>query len=56
MKGGARKLSGWPVPMPGHHNALNALAAIAVAAEAGIPDDVIRAAWPRSPASSAASS
>ena len=29
--------------MPGHHNALNALAAIAVATEAGIPDDVIRA-------------
>ena len=43
VKGGPRKLSRWTVPMPGHHNALNALAAIAVAAEAGIPDDVIRA-------------
>jgi UDP-N-acetylmuramate--alanine ligase len=42
VKGGARKLSRWSVPMAGHHNALNALAAIAVAAEAGIPDDVIR--------------
>ncbi len=42
VKGGPRKLSRWTVPMPGHHNALNALAAIAVAAEAGIPDDVIR--------------
>jgi UDP-N-acetylmuramate--alanine ligase len=42
VKGGARRLSRWSVPMPGHHNALNALAAIAVAAEAGIPDEVIR--------------
>jgi UDP-N-acetylmuramate--alanine ligase len=30
------------IPMPGHHNVLNALAAIAVAAEAGISDDTIR--------------
>ena len=43
VKGGARTISGWQVPVPGHHNALNALAAIAVAAEAGIADDVIRA-------------
>jgi UDP-N-acetylmuramate--alanine ligase len=43
VKGGARALRGWTVPMPGRHNALNALAAIAVAAEAGIPDEVIRA-------------
>jgi UDP-N-acetylmuramate--alanine ligase len=43
VKGGARAIRGWTVPMPGQHNALNALAAIAVAAEAGIPDDVIRA-------------
>jgi len=43
VKGGARAIRGWTVPMPGNHNALNALAAIAVAAEAGIPDDVIRA-------------
>jgi UDP-N-acetylmuramate--alanine ligase len=42
VKGGARMISGWAVPVPGHHNALNALAAIAVAAEAGISDDVIR--------------
>ena len=30
VKGGARKISGWTMPLPGHHNALNALAAIAV--------------------------
>ncbi len=43
VKGGARTLAGWSIPIPGKHNALNALAAIAVATEAGIPDDVIRA-------------
>jgi UDP-N-acetylmuramate--alanine ligase len=42
VKGGARSIRGWTIPMPGHHNALNALAAIAVAAEAGITDDMIR--------------
>lgn len=42
VKGGPRVLKDWSVPMPGHHNALNALAAIAVATEAGIPDDVIQ--------------
>ena len=42
--GGARQLRAWTLPLPGHHNALNALAAIAVAAEAGIPDDKIRSA------------
>src|SRR5262249_3214666 len=42
VKGGARAIRGWVVPMPGEHNALNALAAIAVAAEAGIPDQTIR--------------
>jgi UDP-N-acetylmuramate--alanine ligase len=42
VKGGARSIRGWTLPLSGHHNALNALAAIAVAAEAGIPDDVIR--------------
>ena len=31
------------LPMPGHHNALNACAAIAVAYELGVPVDVIRA-------------
>ena len=43
VKGGARALRGWSLPMPGQHNALNALAAIAVATEADIPDNVIRA-------------
>ncbi len=44
VKGGARRLDGWTVPLPGAHNALNALAAIAVATEAGIEDEKIRAA------------
>jgi UDP-N-acetylmuramate--alanine ligase len=44
VAGGARELRSWSLPLPGHHNALNALAAIAVAAEAGVPDDTIRAA------------
>ena len=44
VKGGARKLSGWSVPIPGAHNAANALAAIAVATEAGIEDAKIRSA------------
>jgi UDP-N-acetylmuramate--alanine ligase len=43
VKGGARRLVSWTIPMPGQHNALNALAAVAVAAEAGISDDIIRA-------------
>jgi UDP-N-acetylmuramate--alanine ligase len=42
VPGGARQLRGWSVPLPGQHNALNALAALAVAAEAGIADDVVR--------------
>jgi len=42
VRGGARALKGWVVPVPGQHNALNALAAIASASEAGIPDDVIK--------------
>ncbi|HRD75162.1 MAG TPA: UDP-N-acetylmuramate--L-alanine ligase [Hyphomicrobiaceae bacterium] len=41
VRGGARRLANRSVPVPGHHNALNALAAIAVAAEAGVPDDVL---------------
>lgn len=44
VAGGERQSAGWRVPAPGTHNALNALAAIAVAAEAGIPDDKIKAA------------
>jgi UDP-N-acetylmuramate--alanine ligase len=42
VRGGARSLAGWSIPIPGQHNALNALAAIAVASEAEIRDDVIR--------------
>jgi UDP-N-acetylmuramate--alanine ligase len=42
VKGGARALADWSIPIPGRHNALNALAAIAVATEAQIGDDVIR--------------
>ncbi len=43
VKGGKRSLKAWSIPIPGQHNALNALAAIAVAAEAGIADEQIRA-------------
>jgi UDP-N-acetylmuramate--alanine ligase len=42
VQGGQRSLCGWSVPLPGHHNALNALAAIATASEAGIADETIR--------------
>jgi len=42
VKGGARKLEDLMLPVPGHYNALNALAALAVAAEAGVDDAVIR--------------
>ena len=42
VKGGARRLANWSVPIPGAHNAQNALAAIAVATEAGIEDGKIR--------------
>jgi UDP-N-acetylmuramate--alanine ligase len=42
VSGGARRIEGWRIPIPGHHNALNALAAVAVATEAGLPDDRIR--------------
>ncbi|MEQ1719218.1 MAG: UDP-N-acetylmuramate--L-alanine ligase [Hyphomicrobium sp.] len=44
VKGGSRRLQDWMVPIPGVHNALNALAAVAVAMEAGIDDAKIRAA------------
>jgi UDP-N-acetylmuramate--alanine ligase len=44
VKGGARQLRGLTIPMPGEHNALNALAAIAAASEAGIADATIRGA------------
>src|SRR4051794_40618839 len=39
--GGVRAIAGVELPMPGRHNVQNALAAIGVAAELGIPDPVI---------------
>jgi UDP-N-acetylmuramate--alanine ligase len=42
VAGGARTLQDLRVPVPGEHNALNALAAIAVAAEIGLSDAQIR--------------
>jgi UDP-N-acetylmuramate--alanine ligase len=42
VAGGARRIEGWSVPIAGEHNALNALAAIAVCAETGITDDALR--------------
>lgn len=44
VKGGARSLKGVRLPVPGAHNAMNALAAFAVASEAGLSDDAITAA------------
>jgi UDP-N-acetylmuramate--alanine ligase len=38
----AHEITGLSLPMPGRHNALNATAAIAVAHELGIADEVIR--------------
>jgi UDP-N-acetylmuramate--alanine ligase len=38
VTGGARSITGWQMPVPGHHNALNALSAIAVASETGMSD------------------
>ncbi len=43
VTGGERIISDIHVPMFGQHNVLNALAAVSVAAEMGIPDDTIRA-------------
>jgi UDP-N-acetylmuramate--alanine ligase len=43
--GGARKLLDLTVPVLGHFNALNALAALAVATEAGVSDELIREAF-----------
>jgi UDP-N-acetylmuramate--alanine ligase len=42
VAGGARRIEGWSVPVPGEHNALNALAAIAVCAETGLSDCAIQ--------------
>ena len=41
VKGGARKLDDLMLPVLGHYNALNALAALAAATEAGVSDEVI---------------
>ncbi|MCP5387590.1 MAG: UDP-N-acetylmuramate--L-alanine ligase [Novosphingobium sp.] len=40
--GSLRRIEGIELPMPGRHNVQNSLAAIAVAVEMGVPDDVIR--------------
>ena len=40
--GGVHRIEDVMLPMPGRHNVQNALAAIAVAREMGVPDDVIR--------------
>jgi UDP-N-acetylmuramate--alanine ligase len=45
VKGGQRSIKGWSVPLPGRHNALNALAAVAATSEAGISDEAIRKAF-----------
>ncbi|MDX2259473.1 MAG: UDP-N-acetylmuramate--L-alanine ligase [Hyphomicrobiaceae bacterium] len=42
VAGGARRLAGLRLPSPGRHNALNALATIAVATHAGVSDAAIR--------------
>jgi len=44
MNDEAREIKGLKLPMPGRHNALNSLAAVAVAAQLNFSDDVIRAA------------
>ncbi len=44
MKGGAGRLAGVRLPMPGRHNVLNALAALAVAREVGVTDAAAKAA------------
>jgi len=41
VRGGARRLEGLRLPIPGEYNALNALAAIAVMSEIGLRDDAI---------------
>jgi UDP-N-acetylmuramate--alanine ligase len=41
--GGAREINDLTLPTLGHYNALNAVAALAVATEAGVGDEVIRA-------------
>ncbi len=43
MRGGGGELSGFRLPMPGLYNALNAVAALAVAHEIGVEADALRA-------------
>ncbi|MBV1693371.1 MAG: UDP-N-acetylmuramate--L-alanine ligase [Hyphomicrobiales bacterium] len=47
VRGGRRTIEGWQVPVPGHHNALNALAAIAAATEIGVEDAALKSAMAR---------
>jgi UDP-N-acetylmuramate--alanine ligase len=42
VRGGERAIRGWSIPVLGQHNALNTLAVIAAASEAGLADDLIR--------------
>ncbi len=42
VRGGARRMEGMSLPMPGRHNVQNALATVTIAAELNIPDDVTR--------------
>ncbi|MEZ5828300.1 MAG: UDP-N-acetylmuramate--L-alanine ligase [Hyphomicrobiales bacterium] len=42
VAGGAREINDLTLPALGHYNALNAIAALAVATEAGVSDEVIR--------------
>jgi len=42
VRGGERTIRDWTVPVLGEHNALNALACVAAASEAGLPDEAIR--------------
>jgi len=45
--GTSRSIEGIELPMPGRHNVSNALAAIGVALELGVPDDTIRTGFAR---------
>jgi UDP-N-acetylmuramate--alanine ligase len=40
--GSFRRIEGIELPMPGRHNVQNSLAAVAVAVEMGVPDEVVR--------------
>ncbi|MBN4046639.1 UDP-N-acetylmuramate--L-alanine ligase [bacterium AH-315-P15] len=42
VKGGHRRIEALTLPMPGEHNISNAIAAIVVANELGLPEDVIK--------------